>query len=132
MRLIILGATTLGTMTAANLIEQAHDVVIIEQDHMLIEEAGTHLDCSFIKGDGSKPDIVKEAKPEETDIFYGITNHDQTNIIACLVAKSLGVKRVVTLIEDPEFLPICNELGLTDTIIPVSSLSRQLATLVAE
>lgn len=132
MRVIILGASTLGMMTAAELAEQKHDVVIIEQDPALIEEASAHVDCAFIKGDGSKPDIVKEAKPEATDIFYGITNHDQTNIIACLVAKSLGVRRVVTLIEDSEFLPICNELGLTDTFIPVSTLSRQLAALAAD
>lgn len=129
MRLIILGASTLGTMTAANLAEEGHDVVIIEQDPALIEEATAHVDCAFIRGDGSKPEIVKEAKPEAADIFYGITNHDQTNIIACLVAKSLGVKRAITLIEDPGFLPICNELGLTDTIIPVSTLSKQLAAL---
>lgn len=132
MRVTILGASTLGMMTAAELAEQKHDVVIIEQDPALIEEASAHVDCAFIKGDGSKPDIVKEAKPEATDIFYGITNHDQTNIIACLVAKSLGVRRVVTLIEDSEFLPICNELGLTDTFIPVSTLSRQLAALAAD
>jgi len=129
MRLLFLGATGLAIVTAEQMIKDGHEVIIIERDEARIKELGDRLDCAFLHGDGSKPDVVKEANPDATDIFYCITNHDQTNIIASLIAKNLGVPRVVTMIEDEDFLPICEELGLTDTIIPVRTISRHLAGL---
>lgn len=129
MRLVFLGATTLSVMTAAHLIEEGHQVVIIERDAARIDELSEKLDCAFLHGDGSKPDLIKEADPPSIDIFYCVTNHDQTNIIAGLIATNLGVPRVVVIIEDEEFLPICEELGLKHTIIPVRTISRHLAGL---
>jgi trk system potassium uptake protein len=127
MRLVFLGATAVAVTTAEQLIEDGHEVIIIERDQERIDELKEHLDCAFLHGDGSKPDMIKEADPAATDIFYCVTNHDQTNIIASLIAKNLSVPRVVTVIEDEDFLPICEQLGLTDTIIPVRTISRHLA-----
>ena len=129
MRLVFLGATILAVKTARALIEEGHEVVIIERDADRIKELSEMLDCAFLNGDGSKPDMLKEADPARTDILYCVTNHDQTNIIASLIARSLSIPRVVTMIEDEEFLPICEELGLKDTIIPVRTVSRHLVGL---
>jgi trk system potassium uptake protein TrkA len=129
MRLVFLGATALTVKTVQALSEAGHEIVIIERDADRIRELSEHLDCAFLHGDGSKPDVLKEADPARTDILYCITNHDQTNIIASLIGKNLGIPRVVTMIEDEEYLPICEELGLKDTIIPVRTVSRHLAGL---
>lgn len=126
MRLAFIGATALTVKTAHALIEEGHEVIIIERDESRIKELGEQLDCAFLHGDGSKPDVLKEADPARTDILYCLTNHDQTNIIASLIARNLEVKRVVTMIEDEEFIPICEQLGLTDTIIPLRTISRHL------
>lgn len=129
MRLVFLGATQLAVTTAEHLIADGHEVIIIERNAERIEELSGKLDCAFLHGDGSKPDVIEEADPAVTDVFYCVTNHDQTNIIASLIAKNLGVLRVVTIIEDEDFVPICDRLGLTDTIIPVRTISRHLAGL---
>ncbi len=129
MRLVFVGATAVAVATAQQLIEAGHQVVIIERDAERIKELDGKLDCAFLNGDGSKPDMVREADPGATDIFYCVTAHDQTNIIAGLIAKNLGVPRVVIIIENEDFLPICEELGLTDTIIPIRAISRDLAGL---
>ena len=126
MRLVILGATPLAVRTAHALIDEGNEVIIIERDEERIKELSGQLDCAFLHGDGSKPDVLKEADPARTDILYCITNHDQTNIIASLIARNLEVKRVVTMIEDEEFIPICEQLGLKDTIIPLRTISRHL------
>lgn len=126
MRLVLLGATPLAVRTAHALIEEGNEVIIIERNDDRIKELSGQLDCAFLHGDGSKPDVLKEADPARTDILYCLTNHDQTNIIASLIARNLEVKRVVTMIEDEEFIPICEQLGLTDTIIPLRTISRHL------
>lgn len=127
MRAVFLGASSLTLMTARLLLKRAHEVVIIDQDKDIVTSLTDELDCGVLHGDGSKPAILREADPEQTDIFFCLTGNDQTNIIASLVGRSLGFKRVVTKIMDPEYEHICIELGLEDTIIPSRTIGRYLA-----
>ncbi len=127
MRAVFIGAGTLTLMTARILLKRGHEVVVIENDKALAEELPQQLDCGILHGDGSKPAILREADPANTDILFCITGSDQANIIAALVGRSLGFQRVVARIDDPEFEHICLELGLEDTIIPSRTIGRLLA-----
>jgi len=92
---------------------------------------GETLDCGFLLGDGSSPDLLREADPEHTDVLFCLTGHDQTNIIASLAARSLGYPRVVCLVGEADYEPLCRELGLEETLNPLRSLSHLLVS-VAE
>ena len=91
--------------------------------------AGGYTDCGFIHGDGSKPAVLREVGPQHTDVLCCFTDNDQSNILASLVGRSLGFRRIFTKIDDAEFQPICIELGLTDLIIPHLQAARALADL---
>jgi trk/ktr system potassium uptake protein len=132
MRVVLIGASALALHTAEQLIENGHQVLIIEKDKARIDELSTHLDCAFLHGDGSLPDLLREADPSHTDALMCLTSHDQTNIIAGLVARNLGYERVVTVIENVEFDGLCEELGLTETFIPLRKISHQLVELTEE
>jgi trk system potassium uptake protein TrkA len=127
MKAIFVGASPTAIMTARSLLKRNHEVIIIERDKEKITELSNELDCGFLLGDGSKPSLLREANPEKTDMLYCLTGHDQTNIIASLVGRSLGFARVVTKIEDPSYEHICIELGLEATIIPSRTIGRHLA-----
>ncbi len=132
MRVVLIGASALALHTAEGLIENGHQVLIVEKDKARIDELSTRLDCAFLHGDGSLPDLLREADPSHTDALMCLTNHDQTNIIAGLVARNLGYARVVTVIEDEDFEGLCEELGLTETFIPLRKISHQLVELTEE
>ncbi|MGR9036934.1 MAG: potassium channel family protein, partial [Gammaproteobacteria bacterium] len=83
-----------------------------------------------VHGNGSKPAILKETDPGSIDVLFCLTKSDESNIIASLVARSLGIKRVITRVEDTEFEHICVELGLNDTIIPTQTNARYLANMI--
>ncbi len=127
MRAVFVGAGSLAIITARSLLRRGHDVVVIEQDKERSEELAQTLDCGIINGDGSKPAILKEADPGHTDLLFCLTRDDHTNILASLVGRSLGFRRVVTKIDDPELEHICIELGLEETIIPSRTIARFLA-----
>jgi len=131
MRIVFVGAGNLTSMTARELIAQGQDVVIIEQSKEKIEELSDELDCGFLHGDGSRPDMLREVDPQETDVLLCVTGDDRINIIASLIGRSLGFKRVITKIENPELAHICTELGLDDTIIPTRTISRFLIDFVS-
>jgi trk system potassium uptake protein TrkA len=130
MRTVFVGAGNVSVGTAKALIKKGHEVVIIETDKAKIDDLSEEMDCSFLQGDGSQPNILREVNPAQTDILYCLTDSDQVNVIASLVGRSLGFKRIVTSIRDPQFEGICHELGLTDTIIPSRTISRYLEDMV--
>jgi len=132
MRTVFIGAGELSIATAKQLIKKGHEVIIIEVDEAIIDEHADTLDCSFLHGDGSKPEVLREVSPEQTDFLFCLSSRDQANVIAGLVGRSLGFKRVVTSIADPAFDPICRQLGLEDTIIPSRTISRYLVDMVED
>jgi len=127
MRFVFLGSGTLAVLTGRMLAERGHEVVIVERDREMIDRLREELDAGFIHGDGTRPAILREADPEATDVLFCVTHDDQANIIASLVARSLGYGRVVTKIEDPELEHICAELGLADSLVPMHTVGRYLA-----
>lgn len=131
MRIVFVGAGNLAVTTTRDLLQHGHEVVIVESEKERIEELSGEIDCGFLHGDGSKPAVLREAGPEHTDFLFCLTGSDQTNIIASLVGRSLGFKKVITKIEDHELDHICAELGLDNTIIPTHTISRFLADMVS-
>ena len=131
MRTVFVGAGKVSLETAKGLIKKGHEVVIIENDKGKIDELSEEMDCSFLHGDGSQPNILREVNPERTHFLFCLTNSDQVNLIASLVGRSLGFARVITSIGDSQFEGICRELGLQDTINPSRTISRYLEDLVA-
>jgi trk system potassium uptake protein TrkA len=130
MKIGFVGAGETARRTAGILIDQGHDVVIIESDGEKIEEISEKLDCSFLHGDGTTPALLKELGPKDTDVLYCLADTDQANLISSLVGRSLGFKRVITHIEDSGFEEICQELGLEDVIIPSRTIGRYLADIL--
>lgn len=130
MRTVFIGAGALTIMTAKILLKRAHEIIIVDENKEKLETLAKEMDCGFIAGDGSKPAILKETNPGETDVLFCLTNDDRSNILASLVGRSLGFKRIVTRIEDPELEHICIELGLEDTIIPARTIGRHLSDMV--
>lgn len=130
MRIVFIGASKESIGTAKALIEKGHEVIIIEASKEKIDELSEEMDCSFLQGDGSRPDILREVNPTETDFLFCLTSSDQINLITGLVGRSLGFKRVVTSIADSQFETICRELGLKDIIVPSRTIIRYLEDMV--
>lgn len=130
MRIVFIGAGKVSIGTARVLIKKGHEVIIVERNKLKIDELSKDMDCSFLHGDGSHPNLLSEVNPAQTDFLFCLTNSDQANVIASLVGRSLGFNRVVTSIGDQQYESICHELGLKDTIIPLQTISRYLADMV--
>ena len=130
MRIVLVGASALTVATARALLDRKHDVVIIDKDQARLEELEQELDCGLMHGEGSRPSVLKEAGPENTDALLCLGEDDQNNIIASLVGLELGFPRVVTKIEDPEYQPICRHLGLSAIIVPDLEVGRSIADMV--
>jgi len=130
MRIVFSGAGPMTVITARSLIEEGHEVIIIESDKTLIDQLSEDMDASFVHGDAAKPDIISQVNPKDCDYLFCLTNSNEVNIITALLGRSMGFRRVVPSIEDLGLQQLCRELGLEDTIIPVRTMSQYLTNMV--
>ncbi len=130
MRVAFVGASSVAIATARSLLRRGHDVVIVDTDREKLDRIAETLEGGFLHGDGTRPAVLRELDPKGTDVLLCLTGSDQVNLIASLVGRSLGFRRVVTRIDDDEFEHIAIELGLDDTIVPAQMVSRSLADMI--
>jgi len=131
MRAAFIGSNSLTLSTAELLLEDGHEVIIIERTRDRINELSDRLDAGFVQGDGTLPDVLRDAEPENTDVLFCLMESDQTNILAGLIGRSLGFSRVVPRVNDPQFQRIAAELGLEDTVMPNRAVAAHLKQLLS-
>ncbi|MBK1724517.1 potassium channel family protein [Thiocystis violacea] len=131
MRIAFIGTSSLTLSTAETLLEAGHEVIIIERDRARIDALSDHLDAGFVHGDGTSPEVLSDAEPENTEVLFCLAESDQTNILASLIGRSQGFKRVVTRVNNPQFQRICQELGLEDSVMPNHAVASHLMGLLS-
>jgi trk system potassium uptake protein TrkA len=89
MKIIILGAGQVGSSLAANLISEANDITVIDQNAALLHNLQEHLDLRTVIGHAAHPDILLQAGAEDADMLIAMTNSDETNMVACQIAHTI-------------------------------------------
>ena len=122
-RVFILGGKQLGIWVAQELERKGVQVKLIEKDSARCEMiSGIVSKTVVIHGDGTDQQTLEEENIEGVDAFLALTHHDEDNIIASLLARRLGARKVVALINKMSYLPIVQRLGIN------TSLSTRIAT----
>jgi trk system potassium uptake protein TrkA len=89
MKILILGAGTVGTSVAAALASENNDITVVDTDTLRLRELSEKLDLRTVHGHASHPSVLAQAGIEDTDLIIAVTNSDEVNIIACQVADVL-------------------------------------------
>ena len=106
MKIIIYGATEIGCLLATEFFED-HDITIIDKEENRTDEFNK-LDISFIQGNASNIDVLKNADIKNADIFIACTAVDEANIVACLSAKKFGGVRTICFVSREEYKKTLN------------------------
>ena len=120
-RLIILGAGNIGLFLAKQFEEehQGVSVKIIEANAARAEVVADELTHTVVlSGDALDSDILKEANAQAAETIIAVTNDDQVNILASLLAKRHGCQRAVTLINNAGYGPLVISLGVDVVVNP--------------
>lgn len=124
-RIIVAGGGHIGARLAES-IERRFQVKIIEHDHRRCEHLSQQLSSTTIlHGDASDRELLIEENIESTDVFLALTNDEEANVMASMLAKKLGARTVITLINNAAYVDLVQG-GLIDI-----ALSPQQSTISA-
>jgi trk system potassium uptake protein TrkA len=126
-RLIFAGGGNIGRRLAAAL-EGRYRVKVIEHNPDHAREAAEQLKHSIVlQGDAADEDLLLEENIEDTDVFCAVTNDDEVNILSAMLAKRLGARKVMALINRASYVDLV-EAGTID--IAISPQQATIGTLL--
>ena len=116
--LMILGGSPIGEMVAKQLSRQMESIKLIEMNKEKCIDLSEKLPGNVIvvNGDGRNSDMLQEESIREYDAFVAVTNNSETNILACVAAKRLGVARTIAEVENLEYIRLAESMGV-DAVI---------------
>ena len=118
-RVMIIGGKQAGIWVAETLEKQGVNVRLIEREiHRCKKISGILSKTIVVHGDGTDQATLEEENVEGVDAFLALTNDDEDNIIASLLARRLGAKKVVALINRLNYLPMVQRLGINTSVSP--------------
>lgn len=113
---MILGGSRVGFHTA-RLLSQRYNIKLVERDPQKCFELADQLpDAMIINGDGRNVELLDEENIGDVDAFIAVTGDSETNIISCLVAKKMGVKKTIAMVENMDYIHLSQSIGV-DTMI---------------
>lgn len=98
-----MGAGEVGFNTAQMLSREGHEVTVVEQDEDRVSRAGDQLDALVLQGNGASPKMLAEIGAHKSELLIAVTDSDEVNITACLVAKAQGVEQTVARIRNADY-----------------------------
>jgi len=88
MRVVVIGAGEVGYNIADILSKEGNDIIVIDKNEERLKSISENLDVQTIVGSGSSPQVLKKAKLSQAEIMVAVTDSDETNIVACLLASA--------------------------------------------
>ncbi|MGN1211381.1 MAG: Trk system potassium transporter TrkA, partial [Candidatus Cryptobacteroides sp.] len=117
-KLMILGGGPIGEMVAKQMSKIIDSIKIVELNKETCLELSEKLPNNVIvvNGDGRNSDLLVEESIKEYDAFVAVTSSTETNILACVAAKRLGVGRTIAEVENIEYIRLAESMGV-DAVI---------------
>lgn len=113
MKVIILGCGRVGSTLANQMLDEGHNVTIIDRNNDSFRRLGPDFAGGTILGNGTDDEILKKAGIETADAFVAVTNGDNTNIMSVQIAKvKFKIENAIARIYDPIRACAYQEMGI--------------------
>lgn len=137
MNILILGAGRVGESVAESLASEQNDITVIDIDPVRLAALQDRLDLKGVAGNGIQPSVLREAGVEDADLFIACAPMDETNLVACKVARHLfNVPTTIARIRSAEFQDDSaltvdrNGFAVDEVICPEESVTRTIRKLI--
>ena len=134
MKIVIVGDGKVGFALTAQLAQEGHDIIVIDNNKKVLQESAEQLDVMVVHGNGAGVKAQKQAGVEDADLLIAATSADEINLLCCIVARKLGSAHTIARVRNPEYVEqiyfLKDELGLSMTINPERAAAREISRLL--
>jgi len=136
MKILILGAGRVGESVAESLVSERNDITVVDTDPARLAVLQDRLDLRGVVGNGIQPSVQLEAGIADTDMLISCAPQDETNLVACKVAKSrFNVPTTIARVRSPEFQdgsPLLDQagFGVDKVLCPEQSVTAYIRKLI--
>ena len=134
MKIIVVGFGKVGYVLADQLNNEGHDLTVIDLNENRMQYAISQLDIQAITGNGTSYRTQMEAGIQDSDLLIAVTDHDEINLLSCLIAKKAGNCHTIARVRNPEYSKEINfikeELGLSMSINPERAAAMEIVHLI--
>lgn len=117
MYIIIVGGGRVGYYLSKALLNEGHEVLVIERDAARCDRIADELGNICLRGDGCEISILSNVGVERADLFVAVTGGDEDNLVACQIAKhKFHVRRTIARMSNPRNEALFKKLGIDVTI----------------
>ncbi len=132
-RIMIVGGGRVGLRLSKQLVAAGkHRVKVLERDHARCVQLASALPTSVLvlNGDGTDEDLLADEGIENIDLFLALTNDDENNIMASLLAKRMGARRVLALINRRSYADLMHGTQIDIALSPAQTMIGELLAYV--
>ncbi len=131
MKIIIVGAHSIGRHLARLLSRNMEDITVIDEDEERLNRIGSDYDLLTLQGDPSSMKILREAGTKDADLFIAVSPDQSLNINCCIIAHALGSKKTVAKVDCEEYIEeeiadFYKQLGVDNLIYPEMLAARNI------
>ncbi|MBQ7928493.1 MAG: TrkA family potassium uptake protein [Methanobrevibacter sp.] len=130
MYVIIMGGGRVGLALANLLIDDGHDITLIENDEALSADVAADLDALVIHGNGTSSKVLEETNIEDADYFIATTGNDEANLLSCILVRKYNVPTIIARVSNPDHEEAFKEVGIDRVISPEITAAEQLQQFV--
>ncbi len=131
MQIMIIGCGKMGSTLAVQLVAEGHRVTVIDRSESVIEQISNTQDVIGYVGNGAVFSVLEEAGAKDADLLLALTQSDEMNLLACLIAHKIGAKHTIARVRNPEYANnmyrISEDLGLSMTVNPDRQAAEEIA-----
>jgi trk system potassium uptake protein TrkA len=136
MNVIVVGSGQVGFHIAERLSNEGHAVTVIERSRDKEQVLKAKLNALVVRGSGASADVLEEAGIENADLFIAVTDQDEVNLVACLLAHERKVPRLIARIKSLEYSTAewaqnARKLGIDLLINPQKVVADEIYRLVS-
>ena len=120
MKYVIVGCGRVGSTLAKLLAAEGHEITVVDESPAAFKRLGNHFGGRVEVGTGIDYDVLKRAGADAADGFIAVTDGDNRNVMAALIAQRMfGIRKIVARIYDPPRGQLYRELGI-ETVCPTT------------
>lgn len=130
MKIVIIGNGKIGSKLSAMLVQEGHDITVVDCKESNLRKVQNTLDVMCIEGNGATAETQLEAGVNKATLLIAATPYDELNVLCCLIGKRLGAKKTISRVRMPEYYQqmhlIREDLGLSMVINPELSTADEI------